>query len=249
MNNYEFCAPWVVEQPLGSGARVLDFGCGAGHIVRELRKRNVAAFGCDVFYEGGDYSKYIGNELFESGVIRRMDGGAIPFESASFDVVVNNQVMEHVEHLDRVLAEIHRVLKPGGRVLSLFPDKGVWREGHCGIPFLHWFPKRSRARVYFAAGFRGLGFGYHKNDKSVMRWSRDFCDWLDNWTHYRSKGEIRSAYGRYFRDIRNLEDSWFQMRLGRRKRLVAWLPASVQGLIVNKLGGLVFVARKPDQIH
>ena len=36
-----------------------------------------------------------------------------------------------------VLAKISRVLKPGGMVLSLFPDKGVWREGHCGIPFLH----------------------------------------------------------------------------------------------------------------
>ena len=35
-------------------------------------------------------------------------------------------------------SKIHRVLKPGGTLLSLSPDKSVWHEGHCGVPFLHW---------------------------------------------------------------------------------------------------------------
>jgi len=59
-----------------------------------------------------------------------MDGDRTPFVTGSFDLVINNQVLEHVTDLDVVVHEIARVLKPGGSCLSLFPDKGVWREGH-----------------------------------------------------------------------------------------------------------------------
>src|SRR5215831_1304832 len=98
MNNYEFCAQWVLDQEPGQHARVLDYGCGAGQIVKELRKRAVNAFGCDVFYEGGDYSKSVDTELFDSGIIKRMDGETIPFDCSSFNFIINNQVMEHVEN-------------------------------------------------------------------------------------------------------------------------------------------------------
>lgn len=244
MNNYEFCAQWVLDQKPKRSTSVLDYGCGAGQIIKQLRRRHVNTFGCDVFYEGGDYSKVLDPELMHEGVIKRMDGGTIPYDDASFDFIINNQVMEHVEHLDSVLAELHRVLKPGGVVLSLFPDKGVWREGHCGIPFLHWFSKNSNARIYYAAGFRILGFGYHKGTKSVMRWSVDFCDWLDKWTHYRTRQEIKSIYCKYFSNIKYIENYWLRLRLDRKERLATWLPASIQRLVVNKLGGLVFVAYK-----
>lgn len=244
MNNYEFCAYWVIDQSPSNIVRVLDYGCGSGQIVKELRNHEIEAFGCDVFYEGGDYSKSIERELFDNGAIKRMNGQTIPFDSCSFDFVINNQVMEHVENLDSVLAEIQRVLKPGGQVLSLFPDKGVWREGHCGIPFLHWFPKSSSARIYYAAALRALGLGYHKGAKSIMLWSKDFCDWLDKWTHYRTRQEIDTSYEKYFSGILNIEDYWFQLRLGKRKAIVSWLPASIQKFIVRKLAGVVFVARK-----
>jgi hypothetical protein len=124
--------------------------------------------------------------------------------------------------------------------LSLFPDKGVWREGHCGIPFLHWFPKGSRPRVYYAAILSILGFGHNKGNKSAMRWSQDFCEWLDNWTHYRTQQEIDSIYVKYFSDIRHIEDYFLQQRLGNRKVLVAWLPISIQQVVVRKLAGVVF---------
>ncbi|MEO8448667.1 MAG: class I SAM-dependent methyltransferase [Gemmatimonadota bacterium] len=244
MDNYEFCAQWVVQRRPGTGVRVLDYGCGAGEIVAELRRRAIDGFGCDVFYEGGDASRSVDPTLLED-IIKRMDGNTIPFESASFDFVTNNQVMEHVEDLDAVLAEIHRVLKPGGTVLSLFPDKGVWREGHCGVPFLHWFAKGSRPRVYYAALCRMLGLGYHKGNKDVLGWSRDFCDWLDRWTYYRARQEIDSAYEKYFCDIRHIEDHWLQLRFGGQSILFGWLPASIQRLVVRKLGCLIFVARKP----
>lgn len=244
MDNYQFCVDWVVSQRIPPGARVLDYGCGAGHIVKALRARNVDAFGCDVFYEGGDYSKLVESEYLGKSIKRMDSDGKIPYENETFDFVINNQVMEHVTDLDMVLSEIHRVLKPGGKVLSLFPDKSVWREGHCGIPFLHWFPKGSRARVFYAAVMRLIGFGYHKENKSIMRWSADFCEWLDKWTWYRSSNDIRRSYQKYFTNENDLEGYWLSKRLEKFGSLSEWVPLGVRKLVVRKLGGRVFVVEK-----
>lgn len=244
MDNYEFCTKWVTDRKLNDNVRVLDYGCGDGRIVKMLREHNVNAFGCDTFYEGGDYSKLIESELFDNGIIKKINEDTIPFKPNSFDFVINHQVMEHVEDLDSVLSEIQRVLKPDGSVLSLFPDKGVWREAHCGIPFLHWFPKNSRLRIYYTAGLRFIGFGHHKGDKSIMGWSRDFCEWLDKWTCYRTRKEVDTSYNKYFRETQHIEDDFLQKRLGSKKSLVSWLPLSIQQLIVKKLAGIVFVSKK-----
>lgn len=54
------------------------------------------------------------------------DGGHFPFDSASFDSVLCNQVLEHVFNPDEFLEEIRRVLKPGGLLLMTIPF--VWDE-------------------------------------------------------------------------------------------------------------------------
>ena len=242
MDNYEYCAQFARDN-LNGGSRVLDYGCGAGQIVDKLRRNGVDAFGCDVFYEGGDYS----GEVSDNGLnttIQRMEDDQIPFPSNHFDVVVNNQVMEHVPDLEGVLAEIQRVLKPGGKVLSMFPDAGIWREGHCGIPFLHWFPKHSTLRVYYALLLRTLGFGHHKAGKSRYLWSAEFCSWLDQWTYYRSYAEIDRAYGKYFspiehREVHRWDDRFIDAHFAGR-----WLPDRLKRVLHRKLAGMVIVCQR-----
>ena len=229
MDTYEMCAGLVIAQ---GGGRVLDYGCGAGQIVGILRARGIDASGCDVFYGGGDYSTHIPAEL--AADIRRMQDGRIPFPDDTFDVVISNQVMEHVPDLTAVSREIARVLRPGGRAIHVFPDRGVWREGHCGIPFLHWFPKGSALRVYYAATLRKLGLGSYTTGKTAMQWSRDFCEWLDAWTHYRSQREVHAAIGGR---IEHLEHLWFDARLGKRP-----LPPPLKRWVTRKLAGMVLVS-------
>ena len=243
MDIYSFCVQWAVDHAHGRPIRVLDYGCGAGTIVTALRGRGIDAFGCDVYYDGGDYSSAVDPAVLGT-TIRRMERGTIPFDASSFDAVINNQVLEHVEDLDAVLAEIARVLRPGGTVFSLFPDAGVWREGHCGIPFLHWFPKGSALRVYYAAALHQCGLGYHRENKTAMQWSRDFCHWLDQWTHYRSARQINASFQAQFCALRPLEEKFLRDRLGARAYLLRPFPLGLQRLIVRKLGGLMFEARK-----
>lgn len=146
MDNYDYCTQWAAEQ----GGKVLDFGCGAGQTVAKMRAKGVDAYGCDTFFEGGDLSEGVPKELVNT-FIKRMESNTIPFPDEHFDVVVTNMVMEHVPDIDGALSEIRRVLKPGGRALSLFPHKSIWMEGHSLVPFLHWFPKGSTSRVYIHA--------------------------------------------------------------------------------------------------
>jgi SAM-dependent methyltransferase len=243
MVNYQFCADFAARH-CSPGAKILDYGCGAGQIVVLMRSAGLDAFGCEMFYAGGDLRDRVPPELLDS-VIRPMSDDRIPFPDGTFDFVLSNQVMEHVENLDAVLSEMSRVLKPGGTVLSVFPHRETWREGHSGIPLLHWFPK-GRARVYYAATLSRLGLGYFKNNKSHMQWAADFCDWIDRWCHYRSYREIAATFARYFGPPRHIEDEWFAARVGQR---AAFVPRPLQKLIAAKWGNIAFLCEKPRALR
>lgn len=245
MSNYEFCAQWAIDSADSPQIRVLDYGCGNGEIVKLLRAKEIESFGCDVFYDACNYAQLKQDPLFGTAILEMADG-KIPFAANYFDFIVSNQVMEHVEDIDLTLAEFQRVLKPTGQILTIFPDKSTWAEGHCGIPFLHWFPKGSTPRVYYAFLLRsiGVGSGYFKSEKSPMKWSQDICLWLDKWTHYRTPAEIESKYSSYFDDIQSIELHLLHQRLGHRKNLVSWLPKVIQQTVTKKLAGRAIVAHK-----
>ena len=149
------------------GGRLLDYGCGRGEIVLAARKRGIEAYGCDTFYGGApERSKLVGQlDTF----VFEMKDGIIPFPNAHFECVVSNQVLEHIDDWSPSLAEINRVLKPGGVLLALFPTREAWREGHIGIPFAHWFGRTSRMRRPYTSLMRRLGFGYFKKGKQISQ--------------------------------------------------------------------------------
>ena len=231
--------------------RILDFGCGAGRVVAAGRAAGLEFYGADVFYSGSeDRAAAEASGLFGS-VIREMRGGRIPFDDGWFHLVVNNQVLEHVEDLDATLAEIHRVLAPGGAVLSVFPDAGVWREGHIGIPFSHWFARGSRLRYGYTLALRSLGLGTWKQQAATRRqWARDKLAWIDTYTYYRRRAVIFAAFDRYFRsETREIDYLRYRLldRPGRAAlvRLLA-LPfaPTLATALFRKLAFLVILSRK-----
>lgn len=237
MDNYEFCARFAAAQSPGRTATILDYGCGAGQVVQRLREQGFDAYGCDVFFDGGSYALNVPPELFGT-IVKRMKSGVIPFECDRFDIVINNQVMEHVADLEAVLNEIHRVLKPGGTVISLFPHMEVWREAHSGVPLLHRFPKGSKLRVYYAAFLSLFGIG-HRKGRPRFDWSRYVTQWLDDWTHHRRWREIERAYCARFEQLSRLESDWLRARLGQRP-----IPRWLARFVALKFAGVVFSCRK-----
>src|SRR5207302_3679615 len=134
---------------------LLDVGGGGGALVDAGRAGGLPVCGADTFCAGAAARP-------RGGAIHEIRDGRLPFADGCFGLVVNNQVMEHVDDLDSVLREIHRVLAPGGLLLSIFPSRDVFREGHIGIPFSHWFARHSRIRFYYTWALRAAGLGTWK---------------------------------------------------------------------------------------
>ena len=105
---------------------ILDFGCGDGQMVRRLRESGFKAYGVDiVLSEQTQTLRLISND----------SAYRIPFDERTFDAVISSSVLEHVKNLDEAVAEMYRVLKPGGFCLHFFPPKLRPIEGHIFVPF------------------------------------------------------------------------------------------------------------------
>ena len=127
--------PLIVGELAGVG-RVLDLGTGDGQIARAL-----AATGCDVV--GADpTTNQITVAAERAGGPRYVQAGAsaLPFGDASFDAVLACLVFEHIDDVDAAIAEVARVVRPGGRFTFLLnhpllqtPDSG-WIDDHMVEP-------------------------------------------------------------------------------------------------------------------
>lgn len=98
------------------------------------------------------------NLRFEVG-----DGLNIPFPEASFDVLVCSQVYEHVPDQPRLLAELERVLKPGGVCYFAATNRFILMEPHFRLPLLSWLPP-ALADAYLRAA--GKGERYYERMRS-----------------------------------------------------------------------------------
>jgi SAM-dependent methyltransferase len=98
-----------------SGARILEIGSGPSNPSSDFLATLGELTGLDV-----DPDVRGNRALRRSSVF---DGGAFPFEDGAFDACVSNYVLEHVPDPLRHLAEVHRVLRPGGPYVFRTPNR------------------------------------------------------------------------------------------------------------------------------
>jgi 2-polyprenyl-6-hydroxyphenyl methylase/3-demethylubiquinone-9 3-methyltransferase len=99
------------------GKAVLDLGCGGGFMAEALARRRASVCGVDpseaAIAAAQRHASASGLKVdYATGT-----GEAIPHADQTFDIVVCVDVLEHVTDVDRVIAEIDRVLRPGGLLL------------------------------------------------------------------------------------------------------------------------------------
>jgi SAM-dependent methyltransferase len=202
--------------------RVLDYGCGDGSLVAELRGLGVDCVGADIFYGGGAFDSPETRGLMEAGYVRHFEeDGRVPFEDCTFDLLVSNQVFEHVSNLEPAVRELHRVLKPGGTGYHHFPSREVLREGHIGIPLAHQLAVGSVRREYVVL-LRAMGLGYHKGESTHREWADQKLAWLDRYCHYRPYAEIIEVFARYF-EVTHREIDYCRFRARHRELLASVL--------------------------
>lgn len=211
-----------VQQVAAPGATVLDYGCGDGELVQLLRNAGFDAYGVDIRWPGGDYGQLDASDLGRNGILRYYDEGArLPFDDDAFDLIVSDQVFEHVVPLEQSVREVERVCRPGGLMYHHFPSNAVWREGHIGIPFAHRLPK-GRARLLYATTLRRLGAGIYKDDRPAGEWAAEKLDWVDRWAIYRPASEIHAVFGARAA-LSNRELDYCRFRAANRPWLLALL--------------------------
>ena len=151
---------------LAPGDRVLDLGCGFGRHAYGALRRGATVAACDVGRGELAEVRDMVTALRDAGEVPEgaagaavgADAGCLPFAGGAFDRVIAAEVLEHIPHDGAALAELARVLRPGGTlavtVPSWLPEKLCWAlseeyhapavpDGHVRIYTL----RRLRARL------------------------------------------------------------------------------------------------------
>jgi ubiquinone/menaquinone biosynthesis C-methylase UbiE len=123
--------------PLDDGLNVLEVGCGQGHLTKRLAERGVEITGIDANPNAP--------EIAGTDLVVHMRGEKLTFDDETFDVVLSVHAIEHIPALDEAVAEMARVLKPGGRAMHIYPAEPIM--GLYAIPtsvILYGTPFRAR---------------------------------------------------------------------------------------------------------
>ncbi len=108
----------MIEKRLTPGSKILDVGCGTGHLAAEFNRRGYQAWGTDLAEAMVQYARaHYDPERFQVADIER-----IPFPDNFFDGIVCLGVMEYLASDDAALREMWRVLKPGGYAVITTPS-------------------------------------------------------------------------------------------------------------------------------
>jgi SAM-dependent methyltransferase len=107
----------VISGRTGCGmGRVLDIGCGFGFFLREMKNRGWQAEGVEISPAGSRYTRDMLNVPVHARPLEELE-----LADDVFDVVTLFYVIEHVPDPIKLLAEVNRILKPGGLVLLRWP--------------------------------------------------------------------------------------------------------------------------------
>lgn len=202
--NYRFLTALALEH----GRRVLDYGCGAGRLMSVAAAAGLDIYGCDTF--AGHYGGWDAQATDDvARRIRKIENGGAPWAAETFDVVISNQVLEHVDDPEFVISDMGRVLKPKGVILAAFPVITTAYEGHLGLYGAHWLPPGRFRHAYFKMA-RTLGFGLYDRALSPDEWARASAETLDTTCRYytldrllkplQRVGKVEDISDRYMRE-------------------------------------------------
>jgi len=138
--------------------RLLEIGCGNGATLELLRSLGWHTEGLDIDPEAVERARR-GGLLVQLGTLQSQ-----MFPAESFDAIVSSHVIEHVPNPTSLVHECYRLLKPGGRMVSITPNGGSWghrfyqRDWRGLEPprHLHIFTKEALTGLCLKAGFESV---------------------------------------------------------------------------------------------
>lgn len=161
----------AAPQLAGANARVLENGCGLGLYINPLRESTPFVFGLEYDFERAAEAGH----RHPPSLVVCAAGEFLPYPAGTFDVMLSNEVIEHVADDRAAAAEMIRALRPGGRLVLFCPNRwypvethGIYWRGRYifgNIPLVNYLPNPLRSRLaphvraYTARGLRQLFAG------------------------------------------------------------------------------------------
>jgi SAM-dependent methyltransferase len=221
--------------------KVLDLGCGAGKLVQAARDNGYDFYGCGLGLR--DAHTDAEPTLVARGILRDIDLDPyhLPFDDCTFDAVISDQVFEHVMDYPTTLREVHRVMKPGGAFLHIFPPRYMPIEPHVHVPLGTMLRQRWWLKTWAMVGIR--------NEFQTKMSAREATEanhtYLTSHTNYLTKRQLREQFGRYYTDVRFVEDAF--LRNSPRGRKIAGLTKMLPFLptLYSAVGSRVAFGRRP----
>ena len=265
------------RNPSGHVLRLLDAGCGNGdllaYLARSLGHLNphiqMEFYGFDVHDHGVQKEGFLDKTItalqtqlpsipWVERIATITTTDPWPYPDDFFDVILSNQVLEHVADHSFFFAQTHRTLRRDGYAAHLFPLRHYFLEGHILLPLAHRIGDFDLLRGYITWMSR-LGFGkykgHHKSSGvSLAEYSERHADYIHYFTNYLSRTEILGLCKRHqlrvsFRYTREFYTSKLRALLGRpprykyatqRSALVDW----ISQLFFQRISSITLILEK-----
>jgi SAM-dependent methyltransferase len=170
---------------------ILEPGCGTGYFCNKLIELLNDDFPTIKFKVCGfDVTQRPQHQQIDSKVVTLIsENDNWPYPDGAIDLIISNQVLEHVKNIDFFFSEQNRVMSKGSYVIHSFPVKEIIVEPHYKLPFVHWVGNwEYRKYLIKILSQLGLGtYGYQKNNgftEGLEKWSILHSDYTTNFTHY-----------------------------------------------------------------
>jgi SAM-dependent methyltransferase len=141
----------MIRQWADLSGRILDDGCGLGTYLNALSDFSSHRFGLEI-----EFDRAVQALAHAEGITQAV-GEAIPFAANSFDLLLSNEVIEHVQDDRHAVREMVRIIKPGGRIIIFCPNRwypveqhGIYWHGRYkfgNIPLVNYLPDPLRNKL------------------------------------------------------------------------------------------------------
>ena len=201
----------------------LDIGCGSGGIAAAIapQVKSIIGIDPDPWPRWTEFQKKQPNLQFLSESV-----GHLSCKDDSVDVIICNQVYEHVPDPQFLITEIYRILRPGGYCYFAGPNLFFPVEPHVYWPFVHWLPRKFSIKLMRLCGSTSILDAYSENYWTLNKWLHRFE--INNAVPY-----ILKHPEEYYKT------AWLW-------KMMSYIPYSTLHALTWLSPGFVFILRKPS---